>query len=172
MATFYCSECNFSKPVKDEMAGKKARCPKCNAVNVVPELGEEPSIEPADDYQPESAPAESSPPAAAEPAASSPPAAEPVASSPPAAEPVVPTPVATSEPAATIASAPSQTNGEASVSGFPMLSRGWLMAFGGALLPIIAGILLLSLKSVGLAMICFAIGMLAFGGLAAYYSFT
>ena len=162
MATFYCSECNFSKPVKDEMAGKKARCPKCNAVNVVPELGEEPSIEPADDYQPESAPAESSPPAAAEPAASS----------PPAAEPVVPTPVATSEPAATIAPAASQTNGEASVSGFPMLSRGWLMAFGGALLPIIAGILLLSLKSVGLAMICFAIGMLAFGGLAAYYSFT
>ncbi len=38
MATFTCSACNFSKPVADEMAGKKARCPKCNAVCDIPPL--------------------------------------------------------------------------------------------------------------------------------------
>ena len=161
MATFYCSECNFSKPVKDEMAGKKARCPKCNAVNVVPELGEEPETETdtepvVEDYQEEESPAA---PAMPENEA----AEETTAESQQVAE---------SESVKTTASAPVQSTSESSVNGFPMLSSGWLMVFGAALLPFVAGILLLSLKFIGLAMICFAIGMVAFGGLAAYYSFT
>ena len=163
MATFYCSECGFSKPVKDEMAGKKARCPKCNAVNVVPELGEEPTAEPETETGPveEQAPAEDSAPAETAPADSHEEAAE---------ESVAEESAAEQEPAETTP-APSQSSSK-SGSGVPRLSSGWMMAFGAALIPVIAGILLLSFKMVGIAMICFAAGMVAFAGLAAYYSFT
>lgn len=37
MSRFTCRECDYSKTVPDEYAGKKVKCPKCEAANRIPE---------------------------------------------------------------------------------------------------------------------------------------
>src|SRR5271156_1502787 len=56
--TFACDDCDTSIRVKDQFAGKKARCPKCGAVVRVPQLEEEERVEedPVDEDPVEEAP--------------------------------------------------------------------------------------------------------------------
>ena len=150
MATFTCSECEFSKQVAAEMAGKKARCPKCNAVNNIP-LDEE-STEPVTD------------------------AIEPAAEEPEAhAAPEVPE---TEAPAAAEAangngdSSRSSSYTPTPAANLPPLSSGWLMGFGGAAFLMAIGAVLLLLQSINFSMICFAAGTILFLALAIMFAFA
>ena len=63
--TFRCDGCNTKVRVKDEFAGRKARCPSCRALLVVPHPESEPEEEPV---ELEEAPPPSPPPRRKEPA--------------------------------------------------------------------------------------------------------
>ena len=164
MANFYCSECKFSKTVKDEMAGKKARCPKCNAVNVVLELGVEP---PEDAIRDGAAKTKPEPAKQAAPAPAEPAPAKPEAQPEPA-----PAVASTASEAPEVAPIPPSQSRKSDTAEQITIPVFWKMCFAASLVPIVLGIVLLTLQVIGLAMICFGVGMVAFIGLAGYYSFT
>lgn len=151
MATFTCSACSFSKPVKDEMAGKKARCPKCNEVNEIPameDVSEVAAVAPDEE-------------AVREPVAA---AAEPEVSTPPAVEQPV-------EQTAGSSTVGSSTVGSAA-GALPKLSKGWILGFAGSGILLAIAAVLLSIQQVDLALICFAAGTIAFAVLSVMFVFA
>ena len=149
MATFTCTACNFSKPVADEMAGKKARCPKCNAVMDIPPLDSEtPEVVETSD----NATAPSDEGVAAE--------------TPPA--PPEPTPT---EPTRSVpAKKEAQVSNNAEIT-MELPSMGWLMALGGPVGLVALATILLIFRVIDIAILIFAVGILAFAATSLMYTF-
>ena len=158
MATFTCSACGFSKPVKDEMAGKKARCPKCNEVNDIPELEAASAVAVADTAVDEEA--------AQEQAAVTTPAAAVV---PPAEQEVSAAAHVEDQPVAAAASAPSEA---LAAGALPKLSKGWILGFAGSGVLLVLAAVLLVIQKVDFALICFAVGTLLFCALSVMFVFA
>lgn len=163
MATFTCSACGFSKPVKDEMAGKKARCPKCNEVNDIPELEAASAVAVADTAVDEEAAQEQA--AVTTPAVTTPAAAV----VPPAEQEVSAAAHVEDQPVAAAASAPSEA---VAAGALPKLSKGWILGFAGSGVLLVLAAVLLVIQKVDFALICFAVGTLLFCALSVMFVFA
>lgn len=157
MATFTCSACNFSKPVADEMAGKKARCPECNAVNVIP-FDDEP-VEVLEDISEQAA--EQTAPESTKPAESE------VQSTAESTQPAL-----AAQPPSNVTSSAPASNPETAEFQIEPISQGWLMALGvpTALIAVAAALFVFQL--VDFAIICFALGIISFAAVSIMYCFN
>ena len=161
MAIFTCAECNFSKTVADKMAGKKARCPKCNAVNTIPM--NEPVVE--EETEVDDLVADTATEATEDDAADSIPS--------PAAEDTQTNVAHEESQPAPVAAEPRRASRESTARSATAskLSKGWLMAFAGAASFFALGIAMFVMRYIDLSIICFGVGLVAFTAMAAMYSF-
>ena len=157
MATFTCSACNFSKTVSDEMQGKKARCPECNAVNLIPYNSEIEDVSEAleDEQAPKQEPTAQTESATAEPAAKT---------VPPESDP------------SPIKSRSNATESSSSVGPseivFEPISKGWLMALGAPTALVVLAAIMFVFGLVDIAIICFALGIISFAACSIMYCFN
>lgn len=139
------------------MAGKKARCPKCNEVNDIPPLEDQASVAATEPVvESESAPAEATAPAT------------PAVETPPAAAVETPAPAASVENATSVPAGSTQGNS----ASLPKLSKGWVLGFAGSGVLLAVAAALMVFQMVDLSLICFAAGTILFCVLAVMFVFA